>query len=272
MIRWIAGAGGADRGVAGVDSAGRVAAGADGTGRVAAGADGVGTLTSAANSESSASVSDRAGRIRERYGRWARLYDWFARATASVGGVRRDCVAALDLDLGDTVVEFGCGPGVNIPTLRDAVGPTGRVVGVDITGRMLGRARALIERRGWENVSLVQGDATTPPIEAADGVLATFVTSLFPDAYGVVDGWCDLTDTVVIANFVPRGSRPANAALWGFTRLNARLFDVSGRDALAQLDNRTAASRRALDDRMDRVETARHVFGTIAITAGCRAP
>jgi SAM-dependent methyltransferase len=219
-----------------------------------------------------ASAPDRAGRIRERYGRWARLYDWFARATASVGGVRRDCVAALDLDPGDTVVEFGCGPGVNVPTLRDAVGPTGRVVGVDITRQMLGRAEALVERRGWENVSLVQSDATTPPIAGADGVLATFVTSLFPDAYRVVSGWCDLTDTVVIANFVPRGSRPANAALWGFARLNARLFDVSNRDALAQLDDRTAASRRALDDRMDRVETARRVFGTIAITAGSRAP
>ena len=262
VIGWIAGAGGADPGVAGVD----------GTDRGVASADGVGTLTSAATPEPSPSVSDRTGRIRERYGRWARLYDWFARVTASVGGVRRECVATLDLDPGDTVVEFGCGPGVNIPALRDAVGPAGRVVGVDITDRMLGRARALTERRGWDNVSLVQGDATTPPIEAADGVLATFVTSLFPDAYGVVDGWCDLTDAVVIANFVPRGSRAANAALWGFTRLNARLFDVSGRGALGQLDDRTAASRRALDDRMDRVETARHVFGTIAITAGCRAP
>jgi SAM-dependent methyltransferase len=258
--------------MAGADGADRVAARADGTDRRAASADGVDVAAGAASSESAASVSDRAGRIRERYGRWSRLYDWFARATASVGGVRRDCVTALDLAPGDTVVEFGCGPGVNIPALRDAVGPTGRVVGVDITGQMLGRARGLIERRGWDNVSLVQGDAITPPIAAADGVLATFVTSLFPDAYGVVDGWCDLTDTVVIANFVPRGSRPANAALWGFTRLNARLFDVSGRDALAQLDDRTAASRRALDDRMDRVETARHIFDTIAITAGCRAP
>lgn len=216
----------------------------------------------------SASAPDRAGRIRECYGRWARLYDWFARATASVGGIRRECVASLELDPGDTVVEFGCGPGINLPVLRDAVGPTGRVVGVDITGRMLRRARGLIERRGWENVSLLQGDAATPPVGGADGVLATFVTSLFPDAYGVVEGWCDLADRVAIANFVPRGNLAANAALWGFTRMNARLFDISGRDALAQLDDRTAASRRALDDRMARVESSRHLFGTIAVTAG----
>ena len=257
---WIAdGAGGADRGI---DSAGGADRDID-----SAGAD---RDIDSAGGESAASAPDRAGRIRERYGRWARLYDWFARATASVGGVRRECVAALDLSPGDTVVEFGCGPGVNLPALRDAVGPTGRVVGVDITGRMLQRARALADRRGWENVSVVQGDAATPPVSAADGVLATFVTSLFPDAYDVVDGWCDLTDSVVVANFVPRGNPGANAALWGFTRLNARLFDVSGRDALAQLDDRTAASRRALDDRMARVEASRHVFGTIVITAGSR--
>jgi SAM-dependent methyltransferase len=214
----------------------------------------------------------RADRIQAGYGRWARLYDWFARATAGVGGVRRGCVDALDLAPGDTVVEFGCGPGVNLPTLREAVGPDGRVVGVDITGPMLRRARGLVDRRGWENVSLLRGDATTPPVVSADGVLATFVTSLFPDAYAVVDRWCDIADSVAVANFVPRGNRAANAALWGFTRLNARLFDAAGGDALAQLEARTDASRDALADRMDTVETTRHVFGTIEINAGSRVP
>jgi len=227
---------------------------------------------SASRPRNPAAAAARADRIRDGYGRWARVYDWFARATASVGGVRRGCVDALELDPGDTVVEFGCGPGVNLPALRGAVGPTGRVVGVDITGPMLGRARGLVDRRGWENVSLVRGDATQPPVSAADGVLATFVTSLFPDAYDVVDRWCGLADAVVVANFVPRGNRAANAALWGFTRLNARLFDAAHGDALAQLETRTDASRRALADRMDAVGTTRHVFGTIEVNAGRRAP
>ncbi|WP_188785629.1 class I SAM-dependent methyltransferase [Halobellus salinus] len=213
---------------------------------------------------------DRAGRIRESYGRWARIYDWFARATASVGGVRSSCVDALGLAPGDTVVEFGCGPGANLPVLREAVGPGGRVVGVDITGPMLRRARGLVARRGWENVSLARGDATWPPVAAADGVLATFVTSLFPDAYDVVGRWCDRADRVVVANFVPRGHRAANAALWGFARVNARLFDAAQGDVLAQLAARTDASRDALDARMDTVETTRHVFGTIEINAGLR--
>jgi len=166
------------------------------------------------------------------------------------------------------VVEFGCGPGVNIPALREAVGPTGRVIGVDITRGMLDRARALVDRHGWENVSLVRADATAPPIQAADGVLATFVTSLFPDPYAVVSEWCTLSDSVVIAAFAPRGSRPANAALWAFARLNGRLFDIRSWDPLERLDGRTAEAKRALDDRMTTVRAETYVFGTISMYAG----
>lgn len=209
-----------------------------------------------------------AHRIQRGYAAWARVYDWFARATASVGGVRAGCVRALDLDPGDTVVEFGCGPGVNVPALRAAVGPTGRVVGVDITGAMLDRARRLAERRGWENVEFVRGDATDPPIRSADAVLATFVTSLFPDPYAAVSEWCALADSVVVAAFAPRGSRPANAALSAFARLNGRLFDVKRGDPLARLDARTAAARRALADNSERLTEERYLFETITVYAG----
>ena len=212
-----------------------------------------------------------AHRIQRGYAAWARVYDWFARATASVGGVRAGCVDALDLDPGDTVVEFGCGPGVNAPALREGVGPNGRVVGVDITGAMLGRARGLAERRGWENVEFVRGDATDPPIRSADAVLATFVTSLFPDPYAVVSDWCDLAEAVVVAAFAPRGSRPANAALAGFARLNGRLFDLGADDPLGRLDARTAAAHRALADRMETATEERYLFGTITTCAGHRS-
>ena len=220
--------------------------------------------------EAPESDSGRLRRIREGYDAWARVYDWFARATASVGGVRAACVDALALAPGDTVVEFGCGPGVNLPALRDAVGPTGRVVGVDVSPRMLGRAARLVDRRGWENVALVEADAERPPIAAADGVLATFVTSLFPDPYAVVSRWCGLADAVVLAAFVPEGDRAANAALRAFVRLNGRLFDARTDDPLRRLADRTAAARRALDDRAAVRERERRLFGTIVVEAGRR--
>ncbi|WP_026046272.1 class I SAM-dependent methyltransferase [Halorubrum sp. T3] len=211
---------------------------------------------------------DRLRRIRRGYDAWARAYDWFARATASVGGVRAACVDALDLSPGDTVVEFGCGPGVNLPALRDVVGPNGRVVGVDVSPRMLDRAAGLVERRGWENVSLVEADAERPPVAAADGVLATFVTSLFSDPYPVLRRWCELSDAVVVAAFVPEGNRAANAALRAFVALNGRLFDATTDDPLGRLAERTAAARRALDDGATVRERDRRLFGTIVVEAG----
>ena len=222
------------------------------------------------SAEVGATDSERLRRIRRDYDAWARVYDWFARATASVGGVRAACVRALDLDPGDTVVEFGCGPGVNLPALRDAVGPAGRVVGVDISAGMLDRAARLVDRRGWENVSLVAADAECPPVAAADGVLSTFVTSLFADPYAVVSRWCDLADAVVIAAFVPEGNRAVNAALGAFVTLNGRLFDARTDDPLGRLAGRTAAVRRALDDRAAVRERERRVLGTIAIETGRR--
>lgn len=212
----------------------------------------------------------RLRRIRRGYDAWARVYDRFARLTASVGGVRAACVRALDLSPGDTVVEFGCGPGVNLPALRDAVGPGGRVVGVDVSTRMLDRASRLVERRGWENVSLVEADAERPPVARADGVLATFVTSLFSDPYAVVSEWFGLADAVVAAAFAPEGSRAANAALRAFVAVNARLFDARDDDPLGLLAERTAAVGRAMADRAAVRDRETRLFGTIVVEAGRR--
>ena len=88
---------------------------------------------------------------------------------------RARCVVELALSPGDTVVDMGCGTGANFPALREQVGPSGTVVGVDLVGSMLRQARQRVEQNGWENVHIVQGDATRPPVEAADALTSTFV-------------------------------------------------------------------------------------------------
>ena len=128
--------------------------------------------------------------VPEFYGRWAGLYD----AIATVPGVARWRRVAADRVArpGDTVVEMGCGSGANLPHLRERVGPEGRVIGVDLTGPLLERAR----RRAapYANVAVVRGDATRPPVTAdeVDAVLATFVCGMFEDPAVVVDDWGDL--------------------------------------------------------------------------------
>jgi SAM-dependent methyltransferase len=129
--------------------------------------------------------------IAEFYGDNAALYDRIA-TLPPVGRWRARAVAALDLSPGDTVVEMGCGTGANLPHLRRAVGPGGHVVGIDLTGPLLARARERIAREGWANVHVVQGDATAAPLGAADALLATFVVGLLAEPGETVADWCAL--------------------------------------------------------------------------------
>ena len=64
---------------------------------------------------------------------------------------RKRAVDALALKSGDTVVEVGCGTGLNFGLLRNKVGPEGRIIGIDLTFEMLSEAKKRLEVNGWEN-------------------------------------------------------------------------------------------------------------------------
>ena len=125
------------------------------------------------------------------YRKRAKRYDWTARLYWLIGFAydryRRLAVDALDLDPGDTVVDIGCGTGLNFLLIEKRIGPTGRIVGVDLTDAMLERARERVEREGWENVDLVRSDAAafTFP-ENVDGVLSTAAITLVPEYDAVI--------------------------------------------------------------------------------------
>jgi len=120
------------------------------------------------------------------YRRRARCYDMTANLYYLIGfrehSYRRQAVAALGLQSGDTVVEIGCGTGLNFALLQAAVGPTGRVIGIDLTDAMLERARSRVIAYGWANVELVQCDAAAYDFPAGvNGVISTFAITLSPD-------------------------------------------------------------------------------------------
>lgn len=66
--------------------------------------------------------------------------------------------AAYRIERGDEVLDIGCGTGLTTREAGRATAP-GRVVGVDVSERMLARARALTAAEPFENVSYVLGDA-----------------------------------------------------------------------------------------------------------------
>lgn len=128
------------------------------------------------------------------------LYDWWSRnpwALRSLYGVvflgrewtfRRRSVEALDLDTGERVLELGCGPGNSFELLRKGVGSDGTVVGVDYSHGMVQQAADQIREAGWENVNVVQADATTPGITANsfDAIYAAMSLSAMPNPTQVV--------------------------------------------------------------------------------------
>jgi ubiquinone/menaquinone biosynthesis C-methylase UbiE len=110
--------------------------------------------------------------IAQRYDRIAGLIGLFDWLFFFPPHLRRHAASRLALEPGDRVLEIGCGTGRNFPFLREAVGTTGKVYGVDLSAGMLRRARELCEHERWSNVELTQCDAAEyiPP-EPLDGII-----------------------------------------------------------------------------------------------------
>jgi len=100
---------------------------------------------------------------------------------------RKRAVNALQLKPGDTVVELGCGTGLNFPLLQQAVGPEGKIIGVDLTEQMLAQAKIRVEKHSGKNVQLVQADAAAYEFpQGIGGVLTTFALTLVPEYDAVI--------------------------------------------------------------------------------------
>ena len=120
--------------------------------------------------------------IIDTYRKGARHYDLTSRLYYFQRAHRRRAVRALRLRPGDSVIEIACGTGLNFPLIEQAVGPEGRIVGVDLTDAMLAQARHRIEVNGWSNISLVQADASEFEFPTGvDAILATSPPALLPE-------------------------------------------------------------------------------------------
>ncbi len=86
--------------------------------------------------------------------------------------LRRHAVDRLGLAPGGRVLEVGCGSGANFDYLVRAVGPSGQVVGVDLSPEMIAAANARIQHRRWSNVRLIESSAENLQLtERFDGLL-----------------------------------------------------------------------------------------------------
>lgn len=88
----------------------------------------------------------------------------------------RGTVERIGLRPGMTVLDVGCGTGASALPAAKAVGPTGRVIGVDIAEHLLSLAHAKAEMRGLRNIDLRMADmaALDFPADHLDAVISVF--------------------------------------------------------------------------------------------------
>lgn len=89
-----------------------------------------------------------------KYRRRAAGYD---ASTGRTSPLRLRTIDGLLLQPGDVVLDVGCGTGLSFEPLRERVGPTGRIVGVDQSPEMAQQAMQRAQSRGWSDVTVVVG-------------------------------------------------------------------------------------------------------------------
>jgi SAM-dependent methyltransferase len=99
----------------------------------------------------------------------------------------RRLLAWLALPPGAHVLDAGSGPGALLPLLRQAAGSGGRVLALEREGRFVATLQARIQREGWTDVAVQQGDIQTAEFaEAFDGIVLRWVLSFPPDPETIV--------------------------------------------------------------------------------------
>ena len=115
--------------------------------------------------------------IRRIYSRYAEVYD-FIFAQSFFPRIRMG-LEKIGIRAGDTIIEVGVGTGLSLPLYP----PSCKVVGIDITRKMLTKAKEKKEKYGLHHVSLFEMDAEniTFADNSFDHAVVPFIVSVVPD-------------------------------------------------------------------------------------------
>jgi SAM-dependent methyltransferase len=106
---------------------------------------------------------------------WVQFADMLHIHSAPFGVAALDALGALD---GATALDVGCGTGATTLLLADRVGPTGRVTGIDLSERMIERARS--DATDVAHVSFIAGDVLElRPDAPVDAIYSRFGVMFF---------------------------------------------------------------------------------------------
>ena len=124
-------------------------------------------------------------------------FDW-----SGIKPVRQKAVKLLNLKQGDRVLDMGCGPGGSFPYLVHSVGPSGQVVGVEISPEVSINARRRIARNGWRNVEVIEAAARTVHLKGTfDGALMFAAADVYASEEALENIYPHLRDNARVVAF-----------------------------------------------------------------------
>lgn len=165
----------------------------------------------------------------ERYRDKAAGYDASAEFTMPL---RRRTIALLQLQAGQTVIDVGAGTGLSYSLLRDGVGDTGQVWGVEQSPEMFAMGERRVQREQWSNVLHLQAPAETVNLPGmADAVLFNYTHDICRTPAAVANILRQVKPGARVAmagiKFFPWWTGPLNLLAWLKNRpYNAKAADL----------------------------------------------
>jgi arsenite methyltransferase len=150
------------------------------------------------------------------------LADVPAVAVEAFSGVSNVAVFAA-IPAGATVLDLGCGAGLDALLAARRAGPTGRIVGIDFSAAMLARGHRAVGEAGVDNVAFVRAEAERLPLAsgAIDVALVNGIFNLNPARQAMFHGLARVVrrgGTVYAAELILRAPLPpevqASATNW----------------------------------------------------------
>ncbi len=178
------------------------------------------------------------------YRRRAGVYDF---ELALLEPVRRKAISRLRLKPGDAVLDVGCGTGLSLELLEQAIGPRGKIVGIEQSPEMIGKAQERVQQNRWSNVKLLGSPVETARIPGrADAALFHFTHDILrqPQAIANVVRHLKSGATVVASGLKWAGGIASGV---NFLILPAALYSVTSLEGLDKPWDRLASSTGLLE-------------------------